>query len=200
MKTLLAAVTACLTVAFLPATAMAGKKSNSVTLGVAQLTWPALHLEYERKLHRKFTVGAFAGGGQYDPLLLRLAAEEYALPLQGFNHTKFGLRANLIAVGGFKHGIFVGGTARFARLSNSAEVEGLDDDVELTVGSHLFGGHLGARFFVKPGFTVSALVGVGAHRFRNMEVTAGDAGEFESKINDTLDATTYGTINAGWSF
>jgi len=198
MKSLPLAAIAAFALAALPATAEAGK-SNSVTVGVPQIVWPALHAEYERKLLRKVSVGAFASAGQYDPFIIKLAMGDSAGPTSGLNMRAFGLRANLFAIGGFKHGLILGLTGRWGRLSTSADGGELPD-VTLEVGSALYGTHLGYKLIVKPGITVSMLGGIGYHKFGDVTVTAGPVSGSEDLFADMPPVATYGTINAGWSF
>ncbi len=198
MKLLPCAAATFLALAALPTAAVAGK-SNSVVVGVPQLAWPALHVEYERKLLRKVSVGAFASGGEYDPFIIKMALGDNASPTSGLHMRAFGLRVNLFAIGGFKHGLFLGGTGRWGRLSTNGLGEDLPD-VTLEVGSALYGAHIGYKLIVKPGITVSVLGGLGHHKFSEVTATAGSESASEDVFAGMRPIATYGTLNAGWSF
>ena len=200
MKTPMAPVAAALACALAaaPSTAEA-KKPNSVMFGVPQLGWSAFHVEYERKLVRKISLGGFGTIGSYDPFVLKM------LPNQeegwaGLNHRMLGVRANLYPLGGFKRGLILGTTARFGRFIGTGEFVGQSDDIEFKVASKLVGVHAGFRFRFKMGLAFSAIGGIGYHKFGDLEVTLGDLGGSEDVFGGVPPVMTYGTINAGWNF
>ena len=181
-----------------PSTAEA-KKPNAVMLGVPQLGWSAFHIEYERKLLRKISLGGFGTIGSYDPYVLKMLPNQEE-GWSGLNHRMLGLRANLYPLGGFKRGMILGTTARFGRFIGTGEFIGQTDDIEFQVSSMLVGVHTGFRFRLKMGLSFSAIAGVGYHKFGDLEVTIGDLSASEDVFGEYPPVATYGTINAGWTF
>lgn len=192
----LAAAIAVPALALVPTSADAGKTPNTVTAGVAKLAWPAVSLDYERRLARKVGVGGFVGFGRYNPKVFNLFDLGGGNPFEEatFKFREVGLRANLYAIGGFKHGMVLGLTVHNRRLSYE------EDGAEASVAGTIIGPHIGYKLITSPGFTLGFLGGIGYHAVGDIKVESGDNSATLENPLEEFPVMTFGSINAGWSF
>lgn len=174
-------------------------KKNTVVLDVAKLAWPAVGLEYERRLLRKVGVAAFGEMGRFNPIVLN-ASPENPLNDEELRFRGGGIRANFYAAGSFKNGLVLGLSAQKRTFVFETGIQGTNETATATVPSTVFGAHLGYKLILRPGFTAGFLGGVGYHQAGDIELEA--AGQTASEPNPLaeLPVMTYGSFRMGWSF
>ncbi len=173
--------------------------SQGVTVRPMRLIWPAVDARYERKVGAQGGAFGEVVAGRYNPLLLRLGT---ALLDEGTDG-EVDIKAYMFGLGaGYNHyfndysrGWYLGGKARFDRISVQVASEGIDGagvTNALTVAPHLGWKVVGASGFT---FSVEAGAGYLAALGGNVEV----AGESERTTPES-GLTFTGGVNMGWSF
>lgn len=201
-----------------PGTALAKKKGkknkgpdfdNTVTIAPVMLTWPAVQLEYERRLGKRIGVGGFGSVGKFQPRAL-VGLVDTALP--GFElggSQSLGARANFFFKD-FDRGVYAGLTARWGRVAGQYETTSEEQGVEVTstvdtaVTNVMAGPHLGYKFTFKFGLTLGLNGGIGYGKY-TAKTTASAEGGGESASTDLEDlnrsgVVPFGVMVAGWSF
>jgi len=193
--------------------------NHTVAISANKLRYPGFDIEYEHKIGDKMAIGGFAGLGRFTPLLFELAKDEMMknvpVKVPALDYKAAGARFHWMPLGSFEQGIIVGASLRWMHLTasknrtktvtekRSKESADINQNTTMNLQTIMASPHIGYKWTLGPGFTLSVLVGPGYTFAKGTGVARTSLNGIPTNQTVNIQSTgpyTFGTVLAGWTF